>query len=179
VSIETTAKRHWVFYPEGNAIGHTNHYLAAWKSVGFRSAFMFHQLSWLRDLDIVYDASTFDIDPFEPQPDVESALIVLEPRQSGAAASGIQGGRLPASEEDDFWRLVQAAFRERRKMLKNVLVRQLPVEPARLEFALVENGIDGDRRPQTLSVEEWLGLYGSLGAVGPDVRGRRAEHARA
>ena len=116
---------------------------------------------------------------FEPQPDVESALIVLEPRQSGAAASGIQGGRLPASEEDDFWRLVQAAFRERRKMLKNVLVRQLPVEPARLEFALVENGIDGDRRPQTLSVEEWLGLYGSLGAVGPDVRGRRAEHARA
>ena len=29
VSIETTAKRHWVFYPEGNAIGHTNHYLAA------------------------------------------------------------------------------------------------------------------------------------------------------
>jgi len=116
---------------------------------------------------------------FEPQPDVESALIVLEPRQSGAAASGIRGGRLAASEEDDFWRLVQAAFRERRKMLKNVLVRQLPVEPARLEFALVENGIDGDRRPQTLSVEEWLGLYGSLGAVGPDVRGRRAEHARA
>jgi isopenicillin-N N-acyltransferase-like protein len=30
VSIETTAKRHWVFYPEGNAIGHTNHYLAGW-----------------------------------------------------------------------------------------------------------------------------------------------------
>jgi isopenicillin-N N-acyltransferase-like protein len=28
-SIETTAKRHWVFYPEGNAIAHTNHYLAA------------------------------------------------------------------------------------------------------------------------------------------------------
>jgi isopenicillin-N N-acyltransferase-like protein len=30
VSIETTARRHWVFYPDGNAIGHTNHYLAAW-----------------------------------------------------------------------------------------------------------------------------------------------------
>jgi isopenicillin-N N-acyltransferase-like protein len=30
LSIETTARRHWVFYPEGNAIGHTNHYLAAW-----------------------------------------------------------------------------------------------------------------------------------------------------
>jgi isopenicillin-N N-acyltransferase-like protein len=27
-SIETTGKRHAIFYPEGNAIGHTNHYLA-------------------------------------------------------------------------------------------------------------------------------------------------------
>jgi isopenicillin-N N-acyltransferase-like protein len=30
LSVETTAKRHWVAYPEGNALGHTNHYLAAW-----------------------------------------------------------------------------------------------------------------------------------------------------
>jgi isopenicillin-N N-acyltransferase-like protein len=30
VSVETTARRHQIFYPEGNAIGHTNHYLADW-----------------------------------------------------------------------------------------------------------------------------------------------------
>ncbi len=30
VSVETTARRYQVFYPEGNAIGHTNHYLAPW-----------------------------------------------------------------------------------------------------------------------------------------------------
>lgn len=30
VSIETTALRHDLFYPEGNAIGHTNHYLSPW-----------------------------------------------------------------------------------------------------------------------------------------------------
>jgi isopenicillin-N N-acyltransferase-like protein len=30
VSLETTAQRHQVFYPEKNAIGHTNHYLADW-----------------------------------------------------------------------------------------------------------------------------------------------------
>jgi isopenicillin-N N-acyltransferase-like protein len=30
VSVETTARRHWVFYPEGNTLGHTNHYLAGW-----------------------------------------------------------------------------------------------------------------------------------------------------
>jgi isopenicillin-N N-acyltransferase-like protein len=30
VSIETTARRHEVFFPDGNALGHTNHYLASW-----------------------------------------------------------------------------------------------------------------------------------------------------
>ena len=30
--------------------------------------------------------------------------------------------------EDGLWRLVQAAFRERRKMIHNVLSRQLPVD---------------------------------------------------
>src|SRR5262245_33099487 len=30
VSIETTGRRHQVFHPDGNAIGHTNHYLSEW-----------------------------------------------------------------------------------------------------------------------------------------------------
>ena len=30
---------------------------------------MFHNLDWLHELKIEYDASTFDTDPFEPQPD--------------------------------------------------------------------------------------------------------------
>ena len=30
---------------------------------------MLNNLDWLHDLDIAYDASTFDTDPFEPQPD--------------------------------------------------------------------------------------------------------------
>jgi glycosyltransferase involved in cell wall biosynthesis/peptidoglycan/xylan/chitin deacetylase (PgdA/CDA1 family) len=46
-----------------------NGYLKEWGAVGFRSGFMFHNLEWLQDLDIQYDASTFDTDPFEPQPD--------------------------------------------------------------------------------------------------------------
>ncbi len=29
---------------------------------------MHHNLDWLRDLNVAYDASTFDTDPFEPQP---------------------------------------------------------------------------------------------------------------
>jgi isopenicillin-N N-acyltransferase-like protein len=39
VSIETTAKRHALFYPEGNVLGHTNHYLSDWlKEVEFLRA---------------------------------------------------------------------------------------------------------------------------------------------
>jgi hypothetical protein len=30
---------------------------------------MLRHLDWLHDLDVQYDASTFDTDPFEPQPD--------------------------------------------------------------------------------------------------------------
>ena len=46
-----------------------NRYLEEWGACGFRSAFMLHNLDWLHDLEIQYDASTFDTDPFEPQPD--------------------------------------------------------------------------------------------------------------
>jgi hypothetical protein len=46
-----------------------NQYLKDWGSVGFRSPSMHHNLDWIHELDIEYDASTFDTDPFEPQPD--------------------------------------------------------------------------------------------------------------
>jgi hypothetical protein len=44
-----------------------NNYLKEWRSMGFRSPAMHHNLDWLHELDIKYDASTFDTDPFEPQ----------------------------------------------------------------------------------------------------------------
>lgn len=46
-----------------------NQYLVKWEASGFRAGFMFHNLEWLHNLNVAYDASTFDIDPFEPQPD--------------------------------------------------------------------------------------------------------------
>jgi len=46
-----------------------NGYLRDWQAAGFRSPCMFHNLEWLDELDIEYDASTFDTDPFEPQSD--------------------------------------------------------------------------------------------------------------
>ncbi|MGL5019065.1 MAG: hypothetical protein ACRDBP_13090 [Luteolibacter sp.] len=49
--------------------GQINQHLREWGAVGFRSGFMLRQLDWLHDLEAEYDASTFDTDPFEPQPD--------------------------------------------------------------------------------------------------------------
>jgi 16S rRNA (adenine1518-N6/adenine1519-N6)-dimethyltransferase len=103
---------------------------------------------------------------FEPEPAVESAVIVVEPYDAD--------DRLAPADEDELWRLVQAAFRERRKMIHNVLARQLPVDATRVAAALEHAGIAPDRRPQTLAVGEWLVLREALGPLGSDRRGRRA-----
>ncbi|MDE3098012.1 MAG: glycosyltransferase [Verrucomicrobiota bacterium] len=52
-----------------------NHYLKKWGAVGFRPGFMLRNLEWLHELDIRYDSSTFDTDPFEPQPDGVGAIF--------------------------------------------------------------------------------------------------------
>lgn len=44
-------------------------FMRQWNAVGFRSPLMQHRLGWLHTLGCEYDSSTFDTDPFEPQPD--------------------------------------------------------------------------------------------------------------
>ncbi len=44
-------------------------YLECWNASGFRSPLMQHRLAWLHQIGVEYDASTFDTDPFEPEPD--------------------------------------------------------------------------------------------------------------
>lgn len=46
-----------------------NHYIKLWGAKGFRAPAMHHNLDWIHLLNIEYDASTFDTDPFEPQSD--------------------------------------------------------------------------------------------------------------
>jgi 16S rRNA (adenine1518-N6/adenine1519-N6)-dimethyltransferase len=107
---------------------------------------------------------------FEPEPAVDSAVIVLEPYPEDDRLAD-------EAAEDELWRLVQAAFRERRKMIHNVLARQLPVVGDRVALALETAGIAPDRRPQTLAVGEWLALREALGPIGEDPRGRRRREA--
>jgi glycosyltransferase involved in cell wall biosynthesis/peptidoglycan/xylan/chitin deacetylase (PgdA/CDA1 family) len=46
-----------------------NGYLCEWNARGFRSPLMQHRLGWLHALNVDYDTSTFDTDPFEPESD--------------------------------------------------------------------------------------------------------------
>jgi len=46
-----------------------NEYLKQWEAVGFRAPAMHHNLEWQHELNVKYDLSTFDTDPFEPQAD--------------------------------------------------------------------------------------------------------------
>jgi len=79
---------------------------------------------------------------FVPPPKVMSAVVQIEPRQ---APAGIDPARLSA--------LTAAAFGQRRKMLR----QSLKTLPGALD-ALAGLGIASERRPETLSVEEFVAL---------------------
>ena len=76
-----------------------NSYLRDWQSVGFRSPSMHHNLEWIHDLDIEYDASTFDTDPFEPQPDGICTIFPLWVSQSDSTRGYVE---LPYTLPQDF-----------------------------------------------------------------------------
>lgn len=81
---------------------------------------------------------------FVPPPRVASAVVRLVPREAPLAPAE------PAMLE----RIVAAAFGQRRKMLRSAL-RALGQDPVpRLAAA----GLDGDRRAETLSIEEFCAL---------------------
>jgi glycosyltransferase involved in cell wall biosynthesis/peptidoglycan/xylan/chitin deacetylase (PgdA/CDA1 family) len=73
-------------------------YLREWGACGFRSPLMQHRLAWLHQLGVEYDCSTFDTDPFEPEPDGVGTVFpfwVAGPNGSGYV-------ELPYSLPQDF-----------------------------------------------------------------------------
>ena len=92
-----------------------NRYLAEWGAVGFRSAFMLHKLDWLHQLNVAYDASTFDTDPFEPQPEGRHTIFPFwvpapnnqksDPPTDGFAVAKIRDQRSDPSAARPPWRV--------------------------------------------------------------------------
>jgi hypothetical protein len=81
-----------------------NEYLKEWNSVGFRAGFMRHNLEWIQSLNVSYDCSTFDTDPFEPQNDGMGTIFPfwVEDRK-GARTDGRAGYvELPYTLVQDF-----------------------------------------------------------------------------
>lgn len=88
----------------------------------------------------------FDVAPgaFKPPPQVTSSVLRLEP--------------LPVSlirNEKRFFEVARAAFSQRRKMLLNNLSHGLALEKSDVIAKLTARGIDPQRRPQTLTLEEF------------------------
>jgi hypothetical protein len=76
-----------------------NKYLKKWDAVGFRAPSMYHNLEWIGDLDIEYDSSTFDTDPFEPQPDGVRTIFPFSVNGNYSGAGYIE---LPYTLPQDF-----------------------------------------------------------------------------
>lgn len=84
---------------------------------------------------------------FNPQPKVESAIVRLQPYDKPPH---------PAKDIKLFQRLVNVAFQQRRKTLRNALKQLAPVE---LIDALE---LDTSRRPENLSLQEFVNLSNVL-----------------
>ena len=94
-------------------------------------------------------------DSFVPAPAVDSAVIVCRRR------------KLPPVEVNDeklFFRVVKAAFSVRRKMLSNAL-KNMGIDSEQTTAWLVLAGIDGKRRGETLSLEEFAALTNTFDKI--------------
>ncbi len=76
-----------------------NHHLKAWNANGFRAGFMFHNLDWLHNLEIDYDSSTFDTDPFEPQPDSVNTIFPFWVSQPPVRTSDSKAPNFESNDE--------------------------------------------------------------------------------
>jgi 16S rRNA (adenine1518-N6/adenine1519-N6)-dimethyltransferase len=95
---------------------------------------------------------------FRPQPKVSSALLRLHLRETLEAAP---------RDPEFFRRVVRAAFARRRKTLANSFAAEAPgfSKPQILD-ALAQTGIDSRRRPETLTVAEFVKLSNVLAEIG-------------
>ncbi|MBA3534167.1 MAG: ribosomal RNA small subunit methyltransferase A [Ardenticatenales bacterium] len=91
---------------------------------------------------------------FYPPPKVDSAILRVRPYPEK---------RYHVESPEFFWEVVRAGFGQKRKQLKNSLSAGLSqFSTDKIQASLEEAAIDPTRRPQTLTIEEWVRLYKSL-----------------
>lgn len=108
--------------------------------------------------DLYAEASiALEIPPevFEPAPKVNSSVVDMRVRP---ALRGTEATR------ERMFALATMAFQRKRKTLANGLSLGLELPKAEVEAALTRAGVKPDRRPQTVSVDEWLAIARALPA---------------
>lgn len=92
---------------------------------------------------------------FLPHPQVTSAIVVMEPREKPL---------VKVENEELFFRIIHASFEHRRKTLRNSILmsKKFDITKEKLDRALSAAGINGERRGETLSPEEFAGLSDAL-----------------
>lgn len=93
---------------------------------------------------------------FRPAPKVYSAVVALRTRAAPAFA--------PLAQEP-FLRFVSDVFRHRRKQLRGALGHEAGVERDRAAVALAEAKIAPTRRPEELTLAEWVALASAVGVT--------------
>jgi len=91
---------------------------------------------------------------FHPRPQVDSAVVVMRVHARP---------RVPVQDEGFFFKVVRTAFAQRRKTLRNALRAAFPLSV--LEETLEASAVDGARRAETLSLEEFQRLAACLARV--------------
>ena len=95
--------------------------------------------------------SLFSVPPsaFKPPPKVHSTVIQLMPLENPLVQS---------DNIDDLFKVARSAFLGRRKQLHNSLANGLGMSTVDVKAMTSDAGIDSERRPATLSIDEWISL---------------------
>ena len=108
--------------------------------------------------------ATLSPENFYPAPKVDSALLKLTMRPHP---------KVRVENEEFFFKVVRTAFRTRRKMLKNTLVRSKLTSVKVLAAAFEELDIAPERRAETLDITEFAALANFLFfRIGPTTNDR-------
>lgn len=97
---------------------------------------------------------------FNPPPNVDSAIIHLSRKEEAP---------VQVADEELFFRLIRASFKQRRKTLRNNLIHEFgktdEVKDS-LEKASQASGIDLSRRGESLTIEDFASLANALSSNG-------------
>ena len=90
---------------------------------------------------------------FDPPPKVVSTVVRVVPHAAPL---------VPPEDQANFFKIVRGTFRHSRKQIHNSIVRGTTYDGDAISEALDTAGIERSRRPETLTIPEWLMVVEAL-----------------